>query len=73
MFRERLIVQNNGKAEGSEETKNPGGGLMYPTVCVEEEDVLDQQVGHRPGLPVLPVTVGHLCFDHQRGSGDFFL
>lgn len=45
---------------------------MYPTVCVEE-DVLDQQVGHRPGLPVLPVTVGHLCFDHQRGSGDFFL
>lgn len=26
---------------------------MYPTVCVEEEDGLDQQVGHLPVLPVL--------------------
>eukprot|EP00066_Takifugu_rubripes_P025953 XP_011615219.1 PREDICTED: putative PDZ domain-containing protein 1P isoform X2 [Takifugu rubripes] len=48
LFRERLIVRNDGQTNVSDVSKNRSGarvgGLMYPTVCVEE-DGLDQQSG----------------------------
>ncbi|XP_056905560.1 Na(+)/H(+) exchange regulatory cofactor NHE-RF3-like [Takifugu flavidus] len=48
LFRERLIVRNDGQTDVSDVSKNRSGarvgGLMYPTVCVEE-DGLDQQSG----------------------------